>query len=73
MGQWQNVDSSLIEKLAYNEKDELLTVKFKKGGVYSYQGVPRKTFEKMMVAPSVGSFFARQIRNAFPFAKEDAE
>ena len=73
MGQWHDVDSSLIEKLAYNEENELLIVKFKEGGIYSYHGVPRKTFEKMMVAASVGSFFARQIRNAFPFAREDAE
>lgn len=42
-----------------------LDVVFPTGDRWCYQGVPRETYEAMMAAPSVGSFFAQKIKRAF--------
>ena len=73
MTQWQKVKSGYIEKVFYDEDIELLKIKFKKGGIFAYQGVPKDTFDNLMVAPSIGAFFAHEIRNVFPWTREYEE
>ena len=72
MAQFQEVKSSYLKAVAYDEDSELLKVKFKKGTVFSYHGVQKETFDNLMLAPSVGAFFAHEIRGAYPFKKEEA-
>ena len=72
MTQFQEVKSSYIKAVTYDEKTELLKVKFKKGAVFSYQGVPKDTFDNLMLAPSIGAFFAHEIRGVYRFKKEEA-
>ncbi len=63
------VESSTISAVGYDPASKVLEVAFKNGGDYSYFGVSSKTHAEMMSAPSVGKFFASNIRNHFSFSK----
>ena len=57
-----NLGSSNIESINYNESEQLLFVEFHSGGVYKYSGVPREVFDAMSNAESVGKAFHNIIR-----------
>lgn len=65
------VESSNVEQVGYDETLEQLYVGFKGGGdaLYVYSQVPRKKFDDLMTADSVGSFLAKHIKGEHPFAK----
>lgn len=63
------VSSSDIASIGYDEDVEILEVEFLKGGVYIYKGVPKVLFEGLINAQSIGSFFSREIKSAFPYEK----
>jgi len=54
------VDSSNIEAIGW--EDEVLEVKFKKGGLYRYTGVPKLLWNAFKGSESKGKFFHRKIR-----------
>ncbi|HKO58801.1 MAG TPA: KTSC domain-containing protein [Thermoanaerobaculia bacterium] len=59
------VSSSVIASLGYDDKERVLEVEFRTGRVYQYFLVPRATFEKLMRAASVGSYFNHEVRPYF--------
>ncbi|HEY8950084.1 MAG TPA: KTSC domain-containing protein [Rhizomicrobium sp.] len=63
------VSSSSLASVGYEEETQTLEVEFLKTGVYQYFGVPSPLHEGLMTAQSVGTFFAANIRNSFPFQK----
>jgi hypothetical protein len=68
------VVSSTIKAIGYDEESESiksrLTVIFAGGARYVYPGVPRELWERFKDAESVGRFFAREIKPAFPGVKQ---
>ncbi|HEY0874208.1 MAG TPA: KTSC domain-containing protein [Vicinamibacterales bacterium] len=62
------VDSAWIASVTY-AADATLTVHFRHGTVYRYFTVPRAIVEAFVTAPSKGAYFARHIRNAFPYTQ----
>ena len=69
------VASSLIKAVGFDDEKEELTVEFHKGDLtkYVYQGVTRPTYEAMMEAQSVGSFFLRNIKIHYACVKAEGE
>lgn len=68
----QKVSSSQINAIGYNAVNNTLVVEFKGGGKYQYSNVGQGTFDAMMSADSVGSFFYRNIKankDKYPFLK----
>ena len=63
------VASSLLKAVGFDDEKEELHVEFQKGGTYLYQGVPRPVYDAMLNAVSVGSFFLRNIKNQYEYAK----
>lgn len=64
------VKSSTIDKVYYNESQNSLLVKFNSGNtLYKYEQVPREQYDQLMNAKSVGSHFAKTIKNNFKFIK----
>jgi hypothetical protein len=63
------VSSSVVRALAYDARSKTLGVRFHSGTEYRYLGVPRKIFESMRSAPSVGQFFNESIKDCYPFAR----
>jgi len=55
------VTSSNIKAVAH--KDGALYVQFKGGKTFSYEDVRKETYRDLIISDSVGSFFARNIRN----------
>lgn len=59
-------DSSNIDILGYDRESETLYVEFHSSGtVYSYAGVKESTFDMLVNADSVGSFYARHIKGTY--------
>lgn len=59
--------SSNIRKARYRPMDEVLTVEFKNGGIYEYEGVPSHIVYDFALSDSVGSYFYHHIRSNFPY------
>lgn len=65
----QRVDSSHIEAVGFDGKNEELIVEFKGGRRYAYSGVRKDTFDNLMAADSKGTYFGKEIKNSFPFQR----
>ena len=63
------VVSSNIEAVGFDDELEELTVEFKGGRLYSYDGVKRNVYDDLIKAPSVGSYFAANIRGFYNYTK----
>lgn len=59
--------SSQIESVGF--WGEKLFVKFLRGGLYGYDGVPEEVFNDLLNAESKGKFFSANIKNVFPYKK----
>ena len=64
----QEVVSSQISAVGYNEPRKQLAVRFANGSFYTYDGVDFSVYGEMMAAPSVGSFFHSRIKQGgYPY------
>ena len=57
------VQSTHIESVGYDSDKQLLHVKFDNGGTFAYEDVPPYKYQNMMIAPSIGSFLYKWIKN----------
>ena len=53
--------------LRFDWNDEILTVEFRKSGVYNYHSVPEWLFQQMEIADSKGKFLNRYIKGKFNY------
>ena len=58
------VSSSNVQKIGYDEANQVLYVRFNNNTLYSYQGVPIAVFYGLRNAPSVGSYLDANIKKA---------
>jgi hypothetical protein len=63
------VDSVSIEAIGYDADSQELFVRFVSGETYRYDGVPSTVAEAFLAAPSKGSYFNREIKPAYQYAK----
>ena len=61
----QPVSSSNLVSVGYEPASETLEIEFKNGHIYQYYNVPQIMFDQLIQAPSVGTFFNANIRNAY--------
>lgn len=65
------MDSSAISGMSYNKDKQVLTVVFARtGGRYKYLDVPPSVWEAFNSAPSHGTYFNANIRNAYEFESD---
>ena len=63
---WQAVESSLIERVAYDAETRTLSVQMHNSSdTYLYKDVPPSLFEKFLEADSKGAFYVKKIKNQF--------
>jgi hypothetical protein len=55
------VDSSNISAIGYNPDTAVLTIQFKKGGLYEYYDVPSHEHDALMGADSKGSYASQNV------------
>jgi hypothetical protein len=72
---WVNTERSNALGWNEDENDEYcwLIVEFKGGARYIYRGVPELTKSSLVAAPSVGRFFAANVKDLYPAYKLEAE
>ncbi|RPJ77654.1 MAG: KTSC domain-containing protein [Alphaproteobacteria bacterium] len=63
------VASSNIESIGYDEETQILRVRFLNGAMYEYKNLPIMEYEQLKNAPSVGSYFNRNIARNYPYEK----
>jgi len=66
----QNVRSSNIASIGYDESSETLEIEFNRGGIYQYSNVPLSVYNRLMNASSHGVYFASNIKNDYPCKKQ---
>ena len=59
------VDSSFINHLRWDSKDQQMIVTFASGSVWSYKNVPQEIYLKLVEAPSIGAVFNKEVRNTY--------
>ncbi len=65
----QDVDSSMLASVGYDEKTKTLEVEFNNGGVYQYFDVEKEVYETLMNAESLGSYFYHNIRDDYSYSR----
>lgn len=65
--------STAIRHVDYEAARRVLTVTFVTGRRYVYTEVPREVFESFVTAPSKGTFFNAEIRDAYAYEELERE
>ena len=65
----QDVNSSMIKSVGYDEITETLEVEFNNGQVWEYINVPELAYDEMMSSGSIGRYFHKNIKSEFPAIK----
>jgi hypothetical protein len=63
------VQSTALSDIAYDDRDDRLTIRFASGSRYAYFGVPAQEYRALVDADSKGRFFQRRILDRYPFAR----
>lgn len=67
------VKSSNIKSVGYDPLNEVLEVEFISGGIYQYSGFSQDKFDSFINSPSLGRWFAAEIRGKYPMQKMPKE
>jgi len=63
----QNVESSNIRAIDYEDITNTLTIYFHSGYVYKFFGVPQNVVDALVKAPSIGQYFHKYIKDSYPY------
>lgn len=66
---WQNVTSSNIYMIGYDEDENALYVTFHSGSTYEYINVPKHVFISFLAAESKGKYFYSWVRNRYNWVR----
>ena len=61
------VNSSNITSIWFDVENNLLEIEFHHGRIYQYSWVPLSEYNGLMSASSHGSYFAKNIKDFYPF------
>lgn len=65
----QEVSSSDIKSVGYDEQNEVLEVEFQAGSVYQYLHVPKHEYQNLMSASSHGKHLNKFIKGSYEYVK----
>jgi hypothetical protein len=63
------VSSSNIESIGYDEQNQEVYVRFLNGSLYVYRGVPEFEYRNLLEASSHGSYLHRNYKNVYPYER----
>lgn len=69
----KQVKSSNVEAIGYDETKKRLTVVYKSGGTYHYEGVSPEAYAALEDADSIGQHVARHIKGKHAFTRGDGK
>ena len=70
---WILVESSNINKIAFDIKSQTLQINFKPDTTYEYKEIPYYIWEGLFSSPSKGQYFHKFIKNKFDFTKKETQ
>lgn len=59
------VQSTNVGKIGYNPDKKVMTVEYKNGFVYSYDGVPQEIYNAAKASESTGSYISRNVKGRY--------
>jgi len=62
--------STAIASIDYDEYEEILTVRFTDGSVYTYWNVPQEVYGEFLYASSAGTYFNANIRDNYNYRRK---
>ena len=65
----QPVNSSSLRSVGYDLRPGILEIEFANGSVYQYLDTPATVYQELLIAPSHRNYFARHIRDRYPYRK----
>ena len=65
----ENVESSNVESIGYDDSIETAYVRYLNGSLYMYKGVPNWEYDNLRNAPSIGSYLHRNFKNVYPYER----
>ena len=65
----QAVTSGSIAKVGYDPQTLTMLITFHTGSTYEVTNVNQSVYDKFMESPSMGTFYARNIKNKFNYKK----
>lgn len=65
----EDVTSSNIRSIGYDEDKEILEVEFQNKHIYQFFGVGKSVHKKLLKAESIGKTFNESVRNNFKYKK----
>lgn len=66
----KRLNSSMIDRIVFDDEAETLVISFKQSGRYVYSGVPRAIYDALGKAASAGAYFNQCIKGRFPCRPE---
>lgn len=66
---FQDVESSNLEAVEYDEDNAILKVEFHSGSTYEFYDVPQDVYKELLEADSHGSYFWRHIRSRYDYRR----
>ena len=65
--------STVIAKIEYDEKNEILKIEFQSGKIYYYMDVPMGVYLTLKTARSKGGYFNKYIKGNYQFENLDLQ
>lgn len=61
------VESSNIAAVGYDPETQVLDIEFNNGARYSYDDVPKRVYDELLNAPSIGRYFSSNVKTQYRF------
>lgn len=69
---WDQVESSNVDALFFDERSGTICVRFINGGLYSYIGATQEVYSGLRMAPSIGRYLNNVIKS-LPYTRWETE
>jgi len=63
----QEVESSTVKAIGYDETNKILRVEFKSSSIYDYKDVPADIFLQLKLAESAGKFLSANVIKIYSY------
>jgi hypothetical protein len=67
--QMTSVSSSNVAALGYDPDNQVVYVRFLNNSLYIYKGVSQFEYDRLLNAPSIGSYLHRNFKNVYAYER----
>lgn len=66
------VQSSNVKSVGYDKEDSNIHIELHSGECYMYKDVPKRVFQNLLKAPSIGSYINRYLRDSYEVESQNS-